>query len=297
MKAPIELPTGRVIDAHVHVFPPHFVSAREKYIARDRWFELLYTNPKALLATAESLIDAMDTAGVDRAVLCGFPWSDAGLCREHNAYMVDAVRRFPDRLSWLGIVTPPGAQSEVDAVWCFDHSAAGLGELNADAQGFDWRDTASFERIVEICIALNKPLMLHASEAVGHAYPGKGTATPDRLLPFLEHFPRLRVIAAHWGGGLPFFELMPEIAAATVNVVYDCAASTYLYRPQVFRSVLDIVGSERVLFGSDYPVLRMDRFLQRVRGIDWRDSDERDAVLFGNARRVFALNRHDGDST
>ena len=280
---------ARVVDAHVHVFPPHFVTARDDFIARDRWFELLYTNPKSLLATAESLIEAMDHAGVASALLCGFPWSDAGICREHNAYMADAVARFPERLGWLGIVVPTAATGSADLTWCVEHGAAGIGELNADAQGFDWSEPERFETVVRMCIDLNRPVLLHASEAVGHAYPGKGTATPERILPFIERYPELRVVAAHWGGGLPFFELMPEVAAATLNVVYDCAASTYLYRPQVFRTVLDLVGPERVLFGSDYPVLRMDRFLDRVLDLNWRDAAERDAVLSANARRVFAL--------
>ena len=297
MTAPPGLHTSGIVDAHVHVFPPHFVSTRDDLIARDRWFELLYTNPKSLLATAESLIEAMDVAGVSRAVLCGFPWSDAGLCREHNAYMFDAVERFSDRLTWLGIVIPADPAALADAEWCFERGAAGMGELNADAQGFDWREVQSLEGIALFCVDRNMPILLHASEAVGHAYSGKGTATPERLLPFIERFQGLRVVAAHWGGGLPFFELMPEVAAVTGNVVYDCAASTYLYRPQVFRSVLDIVGPDRVLFGSDYPVLRMNRFLDRVRGLEWRDASERDAVLSTNARRVFGLDRLFGDVT
>ena len=289
-------PAG-VIDAHVHVFPPHFVSARDDMIARDRWFELLYTNPRSLLATAESLIEAMDAAGVSRAVLCGFPWSDPGLCREHNAYMADAVGRFPDRLAWLGIVVPtdPGAPS--DAEGCLERGACGIGELNSDAQGFDWRLPETVDAVARICVDRNVPILLHASEAIGHSYPGKGTATPERLLPFIERFQELRVVAAHWGGGLPFFELMPEVAAVTGNVVYDCAASTYLYRPPVFRTVLDLVGPERVLFGSDYPVLRMDRFLTRVFGIDWKSLAERDAVLTTNAQRVFGLDRSDGEAS
>jgi len=286
-----------VIDAHVHVFPPHFVSARDDFIARDRWFELLYTNPMSLLATAESLIEAMDNAGVERAVLCGFPWSDGGICREHNTYMAEAVAQFPNRLSWLGIVVPTAEDGVSDAGWCLENGASGLGELNADAQGFDWRNPASFEGVIRLCVESNRPVLVHASEAVGHAYPGKGTATPERLLPFIERFPDLKLVAAHWGGGLPFFELMPEVAALTANVVYDCAASSYLYRSQVFRSVLDIVGPDRVLFGSDYPVLRMDRFLSRVHGLNWRDDHERDAVLSLNARRIFALDVPDGDGS
>ena len=92
--------------------------------------------------------------------------------------------------------------------------------------------------------------MLHASEPVGHRYPGKGTATPDRLLQVYRALPDLPVVLAHWGGGLPFYELMPEVAALTRNVVYDTAASTYLYRPAVFRTVLDVVGGRAGAVGK-----------------------------------------------
>jgi predicted TIM-barrel fold metal-dependent hydrolase len=111
------------------------------------------------------------------------------------------------------------------------------------------------------------------------------------VVRFLEHFPLLRVVAAHWGGGLPFFELMPEVARLAERVVYDSAASTYLYRFEVFRTVLDLVGPDRVMFGSDYPVLRQDRFLKRVYSTPWRDGDEEASVLGETARRTYRIPR------
>ncbi len=265
------------------------IGRRESLLERDRWFDLLYQSPKAQLVDAESLIASMDAAGVDRSIMCGFPWADEGLCREHNSYMTDAAVHFPDRLSWLGIVAPTGRDAVIESQRCFENGAIGIGELNSDAQGFDWRETSKLRDFVDFCIETDRPLLLHASEAVGHSYPGKGTATPEKLVEFLSVFPDLKVVAAHWGGGLPFHELMPEIALAAANVVYDCAASTYLYKPQVFRSVLDIVGPHRVLFGSDYPVLKMDRFLNRVRQIEWLGEDERAGVLALNAERFFGI--------
>jgi predicted TIM-barrel fold metal-dependent hydrolase len=129
--------------------------------------------------------------------------------------------------------------------------------------------------------------LLHASEPLGHAYPGKGAATPDRIAALLAAEPETRFVLAHWGGGLPFYELMPEVAALTRNVVYDTAASTYLYRPAVFRSVLDMVGPERVLWASDHPVLNMGRFLRRTRAAANLRPDEVGPVLGGNAARVY----------
>ena len=279
-----------IVDAHTHAFPPDMVAGRGAYTDRDAWFAKLYLPPSALLVGADDVLASMDLAGISTAVLCGFPWHDPGLCRQHNDYLAAASAASDGRLPWLGVVSPAPDRSgaAAEAARCFGLGAVGLGELNADAQRFGLEDAATLAPTVEVCVAADRPLLLHASEPVGHAYPGKGTATPDQLLRFIGAFPALRVVLAHWGGGLPFYELMPEVAAVTARVVYDTAASTYLYRPRVFRAVLDLVGPERVLWGSDYPVLRQDRFLARTRAADLAPA-ELGPVLGGNARRVYGL--------
>ena len=282
-------PERPVIDAHTHIFPPGLVADRSSHLGRDIWFTNLYRSAKATLATVEELIASMDAAGVTRSVVCGFPWSDPGLCRDHNAYMAESAARFPDRISWLGIVAPGSDSVERDARSCLENGARGFGEINADAQGADLRDARAFRAIVAIAAEAGLPLMIHTSEPVGHDYPGKGTSTPDRVLAFLSAFPETSVVAAHWGGGLPFYELMPEVAALTRRLTYDTGASTYLYRFQIYRAVLGIVGQDRVLFGSDYPVLKQTRFLERTLATEWTSVGERNAVLGDNAARVYRL--------
>lgn len=294
------LPThSGVVDAHTHVFPPDVRRDRAAFARRDRWFDLLYADPRALLASDHDLLASMNAAGIATSILCGFPWFDPGLCRHHNDASAESARRQGDRLAWLAIVSPAAdpAAAAIEAERCFNAGAVGLGELNADAQRFDLLDPAPLAPVVAACLAHDRPLMLHASEPLGHLYPGKGTATPDRLLAFLLAFPALRVVLAHWGGGLPFYELMPEVATAAANVTYDSAASTYLYRPRVFRTVLDIVGPDRVLFATDHPILRQDRFLRRVRDHADLRPDESPAVLSDTARRVYRLTAPDPTAT
>ncbi|HEY7034716.1 MAG TPA: amidohydrolase family protein [Thermomicrobiales bacterium] len=279
-----------VVDAHTHIFTPDVVRGREAYVGRDLWFEHLYADPRALLVTSDDLLASMEAAGIDQSVVCGFPWHDPGICREQNDYLSEACAGSGGRLFWLGSVSPTHrAHASDEAARCFALGAVGIGELNADAQRFDLTSTTDLGAVVEACVAHDKPLMLHTTEPVGHSYPGKGTATPDRLVRFLENHPLVRVVAAHWGGGLPFYELMPEVARVAARVVYDSAASTYLYRFEVFRTVLDLVGPDRVLFASDFPVLRQDRFLRRVRQTPWRDSAEMARVLGENARHIYRL--------
>lgn len=276
-----------IVDAHTHLFPPEFARGRAAMAARDPWFGATHGEERAKLATAEELIASMDAAGIDAAVVCGWPWRDAGHCRAHNDYLLDAARRWPARLWPLAIVAPATGRAAVaEAERALDAGAAGIGELNADAQGFDLAAPEALAGLAGLLTERARPLLLHTSEPLGHTYPGKGTATPDRLLRVALAYPELRLIAAHWGGGLPFYALMPEVGAALRNVWYDAAATTYLYDFAIFRHVAAICGPGRILWGTDYPLLRQGPFLRRTRAAGLDDTALA-AILGENARHLF----------
>ncbi len=276
-----------VVDAHVHLFPPEVVARKDAYCARDAWFDVTHRAwPLERFPQAETLLESMDAAGIAMAVIAGWPWKDFALCRAHNDWLAETAAASP-RLEWLGIVNPidPEVGDEIQRV--HGMGAAGLGELNADAQGFAWERARDVREFAELATTLDVPVMAHVSEPLGHDYPGKGTATPRKILAFLEQHPDLRFVAAHWGGGLPFYELMPEVGRVLRNVTYDTAASTYLYRPEVFDIVTRIVGVERVVWGSDYPVLGQRRFLGKALSI--LPASDALPVLGGNAVKVYGL--------
>lgn len=286
--------TRRIVDAHTHIFPPDIVARREAYQSRDTWFSLCYEDPKLLLASPDDLIASMDDAGIQTSIACGFPWADQGLCREHNDWMAEACRTFAGRIAFLAIVAPhkPGAAAEAERAFAL--GAVGLGELNADAQGFDLTNPETVHEVMALCHELKKPVMLHSTEPIGHLYPGKGTATPERLVVWLTSYPAQPIVLAHWGGGLPFYELMPEVRAVTHFVAYDSAATTYLYNHSVFPRVASLVGPERVVFGSDYPILRQDRLVRRV-ARQFEDDEILDLIYAANADRIYGLHTSGGD--
>jgi len=277
-----------VVDGHVHVFPEDIRLARQAFVERDGWFAELYSPEKARLASTEDLIESMDRAGVDRSILCGFPWRHAEMCRLHNLYMLDSVAAHPDRLAWLGIASPH-EDGAAEAAWCLANGAVGIGELNADAQGFRWTDADLLAPLVGLCAEAGRPMLVHGSEPVGHRYPGKGTATPDQLLALASIAPDVDIVAAHWGGGLPFYELMPEVSTTLTRVVYDCAATSYLYALDVFPTVINLVGSSKVMFGSDFPVLGQGRLLAKVAAMPWASVEDAATVLAGTAERLFGV--------
>jgi uncharacterized protein len=139
-----------------------------------------------------------------------------------------------------------------------------------------------------VLIALDRPLIVHVSEPVGHRYPGKGDVSPIAAWRLAARHPRLRIVFAHWGGGLPYFELMPEVRAALANTYYDSAATTYLYDFRIFQVTAELIGAERVLFATDYPLLRQGPFLDRVRALNLDESDLR-RILGENAARLLGV--------
>ena len=278
-----------IVDFHTHIFSPAVARERERYANQSAWFAELYQSPRARLASAEDLIEAMEGEGVDRAVICGFGWSDLSLCSEQNDYILESVSRYPDRLLGLASVQPRAGQAAVaELERCIRGGLRGVGELMPDSQGYSLGDLAVLAPVVEATISLNAFVLLHVSEPVGHLYPGKGTAFPQAVYRFVQGFPQLTVVCAHWGGGLPFYELMPEVAEAASNVYYDTAASPYLYRPQVFPAVTSIVGAHKVLFATDFPLIRPASLLKQIRAQELPEEDLK-LILGGNAARLLGL--------
>lgn len=126
-------------------------------------------------------------------------------------------------------------------------------------------------------------LLTHSSEPLGHLYAGKGDLTPEALYPFIKSFPELKLVCAHWGGGLPFYALMPEVRQSLNNVYFDSAASPFLYQAQVYQQVARLVGPKKILFGSDFPLMSPGRLLKEIQDLDLSGGDK-DRLLAGNAK-------------
>ncbi len=278
-----------IIDFHTHVFPPDVKKNRNKYIECDPCFAILYSDPKAKIATADELIASMDEAGVDISVILNIGWTTHELCVETNDYIIDAVSRYPQRLAGFCAVqpnSPKAAVSEIER--CAKAGIKGVGEMRPDIQLFDLGDEMVMNPLVEVLKEHKLALLLHSSEPIGHDYPGKGIMFPDVLYPFITSFPDLTIICAHWGGGLPFYALMPEVKKAMGNVYFDSAASPFLYTPEVYSQVIQLVGADRVLFGSDYPLLAQSRLLKEIETLDMPE-ETKNLVLAGNALRLLGI--------
>jgi predicted TIM-barrel fold metal-dependent hydrolase len=275
-----------IIDFHTHIFPPRIKENPAAFIERDPCFAEIYSSTKAKLATAEDLISSMDKDNVDISVVLNYGWTSQEMCVETNDYILEAVSCYSDRLvGFCTVQLKAGEAAIAEIERCARNGASGIGEVRPDIQGFDLGDEETMRPIVEVAEKHNLIFLTHASEPVGHLYPGKGNITPDILYRFSTNFPELRIVLAHWGGGLPFYALMPEVASALKNTFFDTAASPLLYSHHIFERVTQIVGAEKILFGTDNPLIAPSRIIAQIESAEL-PQEGKEKILGGNAQRL-----------
>ena len=275
-----------IIDFHTHIFPPWLRDRRDEYVKSDPCFSLLYSQPKARIVTAEELLASMDEAGIDLSVVLNAGWVSQELCVETNDYILDSVSRYPTRLVGFCAIQPRAGDAAIAEIErCAKAGAKGIGELRSDVQGFALTDKATMKPLVDAVLKHDLIFLTHSSEPVGHEYSGKGSITPDILYSFITAFPNLKLVCAHWGGGLPFYALMPEVGKALAKVFFDTAATVFLYKSEIFEQVSRIIGSDKILFGTDYPLMHQNRVLAQVQSAQLPKKDKA-KILGANAQKL-----------
>jgi len=265
-----------IFDAHTHIFPEEVCRRREDFFADEPAFRLLYENPKASLVGPQELVRAMGEEGVDAAVVLSFPWRQERLWRRQHEVILEAVGRFPRHLVGFCAVHPLAAGAAREVERCLAAGFRGVGELAWYLEDLGGDLTAVLSPIAELCQHYRAPLLLHTNDPLGPAYPGKAAISLPELYRAIQAFPEVDWILAHWGGGLPFYGLMKREGPEVLRRVYfDTAASPYLYRPEIYRLGAEMAGPEKILFGSDYPLLPPSRYLKEMEEAalpeDWRE--------------------------
>jgi predicted TIM-barrel fold metal-dependent hydrolase len=276
-----------IIDAHTHVFSPLAIEKREEYCSTDACFGSLYSNPAARINLAEDLIRSMDENGIAKSVIQNIGWVSHDACLRSNDYILESVSKYAGRLTGFCAVQPLAQEEALnEIVRCGKGGAKGIGELRPDIQGFDLYDTILMKPLMAEIARQGMMVSLHASEPVGHIYAGKGNVTPRILCDFISSFREITIILAHFGGGLLFYELMPEVKDVLAHTYYDTAAAPFLYKPDIYKVAIGIVGPEKMLFGSDWPLLGPQRVIEHIKAAGLNQA-ELNSILGENAQRLF----------
>jgi predicted TIM-barrel fold metal-dependent hydrolase len=241
------------------------------------------------------MLQAMDEAQVTQAVLLGWYWEQESTCRWHNAQMAEWMRIAPERLLGFAAIYPnENVLDQLETAHTLGFR--GVGELHFGVQAFS-AESPHWQAMAKWCVAHDWPINCHATETAGHEHPGSIATPLQEFVRMAQAEPELKLILAHWGGGLPFYEQNPRLRKVLRNVYYDSAASPLLYDIGVFKQMLELVGIEKLLFGSDYPLriyprqqktADMRRYLQNILNDSGLNQAELASFLGGNFKRLLA---------
>ncbi len=257
-----------VIDMHTHLFPEEVQKDRHSFCRRDESFRLLYENHRARIASLQDLLKNMDRYGIEKSVICGFPWQDPRLCQEGNDYLLHCYALHPQRLIpfiTFSFASLRLARREIERTLA--KGIGGIGEIAFYQGQITEERLRKLVAIMQPFISHSLPLLLHTNEPVGHIYPGKSLSSLKKVYQLIQSLPDQPIILAHWGGGFFFYELMPEVAQAARHVYYDTAASPLLYNPKIYSVAIEILGPSKILFGSDYPLISPRRYFAEMESI------------------------------
>ena len=271
------------LDAHTHVFPPELIEKRRLIASMEGGFSLLYASERSRMADGPALASYMENEGIDRAVALSFPFEDGGLIRAANDYVLDVAKTDKRVLPFVAVDLRGGRSAVAEAERCSGLGARGVGELAYYKEGFGERERTGLEELARFMEQKGMLLMLHVNEQVGHDYPGKARMDFAQVVSFVQAHPGLKLILAHMGGGICFYEFMPEVREAFSNVYYDVAAAPFLYSRELYAFVARFL-SGKVLFGSDYPLLTLARYKADLESLD---DETRRKLLHDNGRRLF----------
>ncbi len=274
-----------IIDTHIHVTPPEIIEHENKYCELDDYFNLLCSNPKNEFVTGGELAENMSELGLEKAVIFGFAFKDNDLCKKVNDYVIKTVEQHPDKFIGFCVVNPRGSGLREELERCYNKGLKGVGEIFPAGQDFDITSENDMQDICQFTAGVDWPILLHVNEPIGHYYAGKTDISMEEGFELAQNFSENKFIFAHWGGGLPFFELMPEVEEALANVYYDTAASPFLYKDEIFAVAKSIGIVDKILFGSDYPLISPKTYEDRLKNTELTEREQR-KILYENAKKI-----------
>jgi predicted TIM-barrel fold metal-dependent hydrolase len=268
-----------IVDVHVHLSSPELAADRHSFLEGEIGLSLLYSDPKARLATTEELISDMEAAGVDKALVMGFPWTKEDNARRHNQWLLEECQKYPGRLYPLAAFDPRAAWAYRHAESFLAQGGFGLGELCVYDEGLTQGVLSSLEALCGLCREKGAPILVHVNEPIGHRYPGKAPIEMGEIYRLVQLSRGAKLILAHFGGGLPFLaSLRKEVKESLANVRFDTAAMPFLFDPVSLSLAMRILSPEYFLLGTDYPLLKTERYRKYLIAADLSE-EEKDLVL------------------
>ena len=228
-------------------------------------------------------IAAMDEAQVEKGLISS--WQNQQGILISNEDVASFVEQYPDRFS--GVASVP-LNKPVPAIQELRKCINDYGFKALRIVQWHWNlppTHAYYYPILAECVSLNIPVCLQ----VGHTGPLMPSEV-GRPIPYIDQialdFPNLKIVCGHIG--YPWTKEMIAVATKHPNVYIDTSAYTCKRYPRELVSYMKSHGQNKVLFGTNYPMITPARCLKDLDELELEEKVE-SKFLYENALRIFQL--------
>ena len=261
----------RIIDSHCHIYPDKI--AQKASDATATFYELA----PSLDGKISTLLAHGANAGIEHFVVQSVATTPKQVSSINN-FIAQAVADSEGRFTGLGTLHPDSEDMEADVNEIIALGLKGV-KLHPDIQRVRL-DDERMHKMYELCEG-QLPMLIHTGD---YRYD---YSNPNRMMPILDKYPNLTVIGAHFGGW-SIWENATEIFCKYENFLVDCSSSLYAMTPEKAKELIMAYGTDRVLFGTDYPLWTPESEIERFMQVDLTDR-QREDILYNNAAKLFSI--------
>lgn len=265
-----------VIDAHAHIYPSHI--ARRAVDAVGQFYSMPMFAADDNRGTAEHLLQAAKESPITHFIVHSVATS-AHHVESINTFIAKQCQAHPQLIGFATMhPSYPNPEREINRA-----KAMGLHgiKLHPDSQAVDMDDPRLMD-VYEILQAKGMRLVMHTGDfRYDHS-------NPERLVRILHAFPNLVVDAAHYGNWSKF-EIGYDLLHSFENVFVDASSSTFMLGKRRIYELTNLWGTDRVMFGSDYPMWSPADEFRFIDGLPFTD-DQKECLFRRNAERFLGIN-------
>lgn len=277
----------KVIDGHVHTFMSDEISFKIR-TSFNRAYSIEFENPGT--GTIDDVLNNMKDLGIDCTIMANF--APAKILDQNNRWALDASKKHPALIPLVSF--HPDMEGDFGCLLTeyIDEGAKGV-KLHPMAQGFDPK-SVKLKDMYGICNEIAFPIVFHCGR-VANARLNEYSDV-DTIEPLINMYKNIPFILTHMADGS--VEDVLRLSQQYENVFFDTSIVITGYPPiletnepswvedEIVENVVEKVGAERLVFGSDYPWGSPGHDLKRF--LNMQISDEQKRLILGqNAMRLF----------
>lgn len=239
----------------------------------------------------DEMLRRMDAAGIERAFLIAAKAGPHGhRASFHVPYgiVAAAAKQHPDRFSALAGVDPTEGMNGVRALQRAVEDDGFIG-AHSYPHWFELApDHARYYPLYAKCVELEIPMQLQVGQSLMYTedLPRRSTGRPINLDGVACDFPELKLIGIHVG--IPWTQEMIAMAWKHKNVFIGTDAHSPKYWPPELLHYINSYGQDKVIFGTDFPILQFERTIAEIEALELRPHSLR-KLLRDNVQRIYGL--------